>query len=140
VIRDGEADAPDVSRRSEAAARLRHDLGKAVRFSAPERPEVSVEEMRVRLGRDVLETRSSPDGRRTAVEVFDRWRAEEGAAFPDSGPLREGLDRIGAAVEVLRRLGPRLAVLGPEELRRLDAATIAIAKECRALAREAAKT
>lgn len=131
--------AVEAGRLREAAARLRHDLGKAVRFSAPEAQETSAEPLRARLRADVLETRSGPGGKQTAAEVFDAWRSEERSFFPDAGPLGESLGRIAAAVEILRRLGPRLASLSQEELGTLDEATREIAVECRRLEREAAR-
>ena len=130
----------ETGRLREAAARLRHDLGKAVRFSAPETRESSADEMRARLQADVLQTRSGPAGKQPAAEIFELWWTEEASGFPVAGALRAGLDRIAAAVEVLRRLGPRLASLSPAELQALDEATLEIARGCRQLEREAAGT
>ena len=46
-----------------AAFRLKHDLGKAVRWNAPAVREADTETLRRRLGRDLLETRVGTDGR-----------------------------------------------------------------------------
>jgi hypothetical protein len=128
----------DAGRLREAAGRLRHDLGKYVRFSAAAAREVGTEALRERLRADLLATRSGPSGTMTAVEVFDSWQAEEGRGFPADGPLGEGLRRIAGAVEMVRELAPRLAGLRREELERLDEATLVIARETRLLEREAA--
>lgn len=128
----------DAGRLRESAGRLRHDLGKYVRFSAATERETSTEALRERLRADLLATRSGPSGTVTAVEVFDAWRAEEGSAFPADGALGQGLRRIALAVEILRELTPRLTELSRLDLERLDEATLVIAREARLLERETA--
>ncbi len=125
------------SRRNEEAAfaaeRLRHDLGKAVRFSAPEALEPDTEELRARLARDVAAPRSGPEGPRSAAAIFDDWSAGSARLFADS-PAAGSLRRIARAIEEVRGLSGRLAELPRPELERLDALTRAIAEECRVLA------
>jgi hypothetical protein len=125
--------------RLEAARRLRHDLGKYVRFSAPAAQEAGDEDLRERLRADLNATRSGPGGTVSAVELFDDWRQKEGLLFSAPGPLHEHLDRIAAAVETLRRLMPALPSLSRARLEELDRATLAIAEETRALERAAAR-
>jgi hypothetical protein len=117
-----------------AAFRLKHDLGKAVRWNAPGRRERRVESLRRRLARDLLETRTGPDGRiRSAVEVFDTWMAGDGALFHADPECSSRIARMAAAVEKIRRLVPRLAELGRDDLVALDQASLVLAEETRAL-------
>jgi len=120
---------------SEAAERLRHDLAKAIRFSAPEVPETETEALRERLHADVATTRRDDSGSQSAAEVFDAWRLEEGRHF--AGALGRRVDDIASAIEEVRGLTVRLPSLSRPELERLDALTRRVASECRALASEA---
>jgi hypothetical protein len=122
----------------DAAARLRHDLGRSIRFSAPGGVEPDTEALRERLARDVLATRAGPGGPVAAAEVFDSWRDEEGKAFPPTGPLAEAVEGLAEAVRPLRRLPPGLEGLTRAELERLDARTRDIAAQCRRLSELAA--
>ena len=112
-----------------AADRLRHDLGRYIRFSAPATPEADTEVLRERLARDVLATRSGPDGVQPAVAIFDEWLAEEGKLFEPSAPLRD----LRGAIEQVRDLSRRLPELGRSDLVRLDELTTVIAEACRKL-------
>lgn len=125
-------------RLARAAFRLKHDLGKPVRWSAPDRREAGPEELRARLQRDLLATRSGPAGRESAIEIFDAWMAEDGALFlsPAGGPSR--LARIASAIDVLRERLPLLAELDYGELVRLDETAVVLQDEIRALWRETA--
>jgi len=128
-----------------AAARLRHDLGKAVRFSATPAGEATSDALRRRLAADLLTTRSGPDETLDAVAVFDRWWRSEGALFgPGSGSpsvtaataaatAKACLARIREAVEIMRELLPRLDTLTDDELRELDSAARVVDAETRAL-------
>jgi uncharacterized protein YicC (UPF0701 family) len=119
----------------EAAERLKHDLAKAVRFSAPEILESDTEALRERLRADVAATRRGPTGVQSAAEVFDAWRREEGRHF--GGALARRVDEIARAVEEVRGLAGRLPDLPRPELERLDTLTRHLAADCRALAAEA---
>ena len=115
-----------------AAFRLKHDLGKAVRWNAPSVREADPEKLRRRLGRDLLETRVGPDGKpRSAVAVYEAWRAREGALFTESR-----LSAMSEAIDAIRRRLPRLADLGWDELVALDDASLRIQEEARALWRD----
>ncbi|HEY2798353.1 MAG TPA: hypothetical protein VGK26_10740 [Thermoanaerobaculia bacterium] len=120
---------------SEAAERLRHDLAKAIRFSAPEVPETETEALRARLHADVATTRRDASSSQSAAEVFDAWRREEGRHF--RGALASRVDDIAGAIEEIRGLTDRLSSLARPELERLDALTRRVASECRTLAGEA---
>ena len=122
----------------EAARRLRHDLGKYVRFSAPAVREAGDEELRERLRADLAATRSGLDGTVSAIDLFDDWRLKDGPLFSAPGPLQEHLGRIAAAVETLRGLMPALESLSRAGLEELDRASLAIADETRSLERAAA--
>jgi hypothetical protein len=134
---DNRGVAADPEQLVSAAFRLKHDLGKAVRWNAPARRERSVESLRRRLARDLVETRTGPDGRtRSAVEVFDAWMAGDGALFHADPDSSDRIARMAASVEEIRRLVPRLAELGRDDLVALDEASLDLAEETRALWRE----
>lgn len=116
-----------------AAFRLKHDLGKAVRWNAPSSREKDAESLRKRLRRDLLETRVGPDGRaRSVVEVYEAWLAQEGTLFEATR-----LAAMSEAVDAIRSRLPRLAELGWSDLVALDDASLRIQEEARALWRDA---
>jgi len=123
---------PPANRR-DAAARLRHDLGKAVRFSAATARETTSESLRRRLAADLLATRSGPAETLDAVAVFDRWWRSDGSLFIPDSRAAECLARIREAVEIMRPLLPRLDTLAERELRELDDAARVVDSETRAL-------
>jgi hypothetical protein len=113
-----------------AAARLRHDLGRYIRLSAPRVLESDTEELRARLAFDVRATRSGESGPIAAPEVFDAWLREAARVFPRSGELADRLAGVASAVEEIRALEPRLDSLPRGELERLDRLTREIAEGC----------
>jgi hypothetical protein len=122
------------SKTAEAAARLRHDLGKYIRFSAPETRETDTDALRQRLRADVVTTRRTAAGARSAAQVFEQWRSEEAELFPAGGALAEMVERLGRTIEEIRWLCAEIGSLDRPGLERLDALTLTVAKECRALA------
>jgi hypothetical protein len=116
-----------------AAARLRHDLGKYIRLSAPASIEADTEALRARLAADVLATRTGPGGAVPAAEVFRAWLREGGSELSDRPPYADPIRRIRRSLETLESLSRKLATLSRTELERLDGLTRAIAEECRAL-------
>ena len=116
------------------AARLRHDLGKYIRLSAPASIEADTEVLRARLAADVLATRKSPGGAVPATEVFWTWMREGGSELSERPPYAEPIRRIRRSLETLERLSRKLPTLSRAELERVDGLTRAIAEECRALA------
>jgi hypothetical protein len=131
--RDNGLVTPDPADLRAAAFRLKHDLGKAVRWNAPSVREADPEEFRRRLVRDLLETRVGPDGRpRSAVEVYEAWLAREGTLFTPSR-----LSAMAEAIDAIRRRLPRLAELGWNDLVALDDASLRLQEEARALWRDA---
>ena len=131
--RDNGSVTPDPADLRAAAFRLKHDLGKAVRWNAPSRREKDAESLRRRLHRDLLETRVGPDGRaRSAIEVYETWLEREGALFTVAR-----LSAMSEAIDAIRRRLPRLAQLGWNELVVLDDASLRIQEETRALWRDA---
>jgi hypothetical protein len=133
----GRPEGPDPAR--EAAAALQHDLGKAVRLSAPGEPETDPEALRARLFADLLRTRAGAEGAATAPEVFDAWRRRHAAALAGHSDLEARVSAIAREVEALREPLARLTRLSEPELRALDDATRRIAAECRALRKDAAR-
>jgi hypothetical protein len=93
-------------RRKTAAFRLKHDVGKALRWSAPEEREKDMEELRGRLRRDLLSRASGGGAGRDVLEIFLEWKREEGPLFAGGDPELEALERAMAEVA---RLAPRLA-------------------------------
>ena len=130
----GPATATDAFR---AADRLRHDLGKAIRLSAPDTLEANTEDLRSRLRADVRGTRRGPAGSEGAVEVFARWRREASGLFPKDGGLAPRLAVIERLVFEIGALDAELESLDRTGLERLDGLTADVARECRALADEA---
>jgi hypothetical protein len=118
----------------EAAERLRHDLGKVIRRSAPEPLEEDTEVLRDRLRADVLSTRRDASGLHSAAEVFEQWRDEEAKRFPTEGVLAEWLSRLGLTIGEIRILASKIDTLDRSGLERLDLLTRAVAQACRALA------
>ena len=121
-------------RRKSAAFRLKHDVGKALRWSAPDVREPDVEALRKRLASDLL---PSSDGaaKRDVLQSFLEWKREEGSLF--AGDDRD-LEAIERAVAVLRRLAPGLPSLEENSLRALDDATLEATRACTAFYRRIA--
>jgi hypothetical protein len=128
----------DASAAIQAAEALRHDLGRAIRFSAPEAPEASTDALRERLRADVVRTRHDPSGERSAARVFDDWRRRDGADIP-AGDASETLTHLEGLVEEVRGLASRLDALDRAGLLRLDALTREVSDACRRLAAETAR-
>jgi len=123
--------------RAEAAARLRHDLARYIRLSAPAQGEPRVEALRDRLRSDVLSTRSGPLGTLSAAEVFENWMREFGKLFSAPSRFAGRLARVADAVGEVRSLSARIGSLGRPELERLDELTREVAAQCRLLETEA---
>jgi len=85
-------------RRKTAAFRLKHDVGKAVRWSAPEERETNAEELRDRLRRDLLSRTTGGGASRDVLESFLEWKREEGPLFHGADPDLEALERAMAQV------------------------------------------
>jgi hypothetical protein len=124
---------PVRERRMEAAVRLCHDLGKAVRWLAPATPESSERALRQRLEDDLLRTRRGEEGTIGAIEIFDAWRKAQGVLFEGEALWRSHLDAIARAIDVMRERLPRLAILDAAGLSALDEASRVVSQETRAL-------
>jgi len=111
-------------RRKSAAFRLKHDVGKALRWSAPDVRETDVEALRKRLASDLL---PSGDGaaKRDVLQSFFEWRREEGPVFPEADP---DLSALSTAVASIGRLLPALFTLEEKQLLDLDEATLEVAR------------
>lgn len=95
-------------RRKTAAFRLKHDVGKALRRSAPEERETDAVALRDRLRGDLLPHASGGAASRDVLKIFFEWKREEGAMFSNGDPDLEAVER---AMETVRRLAPRLLSL-----------------------------
>ncbi len=93
-------------RRKSAAFRLKHDVGKALRWSAPEDREKDAEALRARLAADLLPRASGGGANRDVLETFFEWKREEGPLFASGDPDLEAVER---AMTTVGRLVPRLA-------------------------------
>lgn len=119
---------PDRQRLVSAAFRLKHDVGKAVRWSAPTVRESEPEALRRRIGADLL--------RAQAIRVFDAWMSEDGPLFRSAPEWMERITRMSAAIERIRARLPHLSALDREGLEELDEAAVLLAEESRALWRD----
>jgi hypothetical protein len=93
-------------RRKSAAFRLKHDVGKALRWSAPEKREKDPDELRARLTRDLLSRARGGAANRDVLESFFEWKREEGPLFASGDPDLAALER---SMTEVGRLAPRLA-------------------------------
>src|SRR5512135_1293958 len=94
-------------RRKTAAFRLKHDVGKALRWSAPETRETDAAALRARLAADLLAPvrASGAPAKRDVLQIFLEWKREEGSMFSSDDP---DLRAIEDAMGVVARLAPRL--------------------------------
>lgn len=119
---------PDPQRLASATFRLKHDVGKAVRWSAPAVREHDPEALRRRLEIDLVRTR--------AIGVFDAWLSEDGPLFLSEPGWVLRITRMSKAIERIRARLPHLSTLDREGLNVLDQATVVLAEESRTLWRE----
>lgn len=133
-------------RRRSAAFRLKHDLGKYIRFNAPgggttkeERAKETAERgreerregagaLRERLRLDLLSTRRNGSLSRTAVEIWEEWKNEEGNVFERELKRDSDLAAIEHAMKLIRSLLPDLPILEEARLRELDKASAIVAR------------
>ena len=119
-----------------AAFRLKHDLGKAVRWNAPASRESDPEALRRRLEWDLAGTRTGAGGDASAVAVFDAWQKGDGSIFRGLARYAQRLDRVRESVDVVRTLLPRLSELERDDLVALDDASVRIQEETQNLWRD----
>lgn len=124
----------DLRLQAELAQRLKHDLGKYIRFRTGwVGPDASVDERRAALVADVHETRKGPDGSMDAQTVWREALEAWGDPWPEAS--RQRLEHIRDAMGELEALG---------DLREADEAVVMeaervvaiVAEEVRDLARE----
>jgi hypothetical protein len=103
-------------RRKSAAFRLKHDVGKALRWSAPDVRETDSEALRIRLASDLL---PSGDGaaRRNVLQNFFEWKKEESELFDLHDP---DLAALAAVVSAVARALPGLLSFEESQLIALD--------------------
>ncbi len=93
-------------RRKTAAFRLKHDVGKAVRWSAPEERETNPIELRARLTRDLFSRANGGGASGDVLRIFLEWKREERPLFASGDPDLEAVER---AMTDVGRLAPCLA-------------------------------
>ena len=127
-------------RRKTAAFRLKHDVGKALRWSAPEQRETDPAALRARLAADLLSPASGGGARRDVLEIFFEWKKEEGHMFdagdPDLDTIGRAVDRIAAARPLLLSLEE--SPLPLSSLVVLDDACLEASRACTAFYRRVA--
>ena len=123
-------------RLASAAFRLKHDVGKAVRWSAPAVREDDPEALRRRLEADLQRARVGSEGARSALQVFDSWMSEDGPLFLSDPGWTLRIARMSEAIERIRARLPHLSTLDPQGLDVLDGATLVLAEESGALWRD----
>ncbi len=127
-------------RRKTAAFRLKHDVGKALRWSAPEEREKDAASLRRRLAADLLSPTSGGAASRDVLESFFEWKREEGHMFdaddPDLAAIGRAVDRIAAARPLLLSLEESSLPLS--SLVFLDEACLEASRACTAFYRRVA--
>jgi hypothetical protein len=125
-------------RRKTAAFRLKHDVGKALRWSAPEEREKDAAALRKRLAADLLPPASGGAAQRDVVKIFFEWKREEGSMFDSSDADLQALEDAMATVA---RLAPDLHSLKEisfSSLQSLDSACLEASRSCTAFYRRVA--
>jgi hypothetical protein len=140
-------------RRKSAAFRLKHDVGKALRWSAPEERETNPDELRARLARDLFSRARGGGAREDVLQIFSEWKREEGPLFPADDPDLRALDRAMSDLERLASdLFPfegsssslssssesRISPLSESSLLSLDEACLEASRACTAFYRRVA--
>lgn len=122
-------------RRKTAAFRLKHDIGKALRWSAPEgERERDPEELKGRLRRDLLSRANGGAAGRNVLESFLEWKREEGPLFAGGDADLEALERAMAKVAGLANI----SALSESDLHALDDACLEASRGCTAFYRRIA--
>jgi hypothetical protein len=103
-------------RRKSAAFRLKHDVGKALRWSAPDVRERDAEALRRRLASDLLPSGEGA-ARRDVLKNFFEWKKEEGGLFDERDP---DLAALATAISKIEQALPALFSFEESELLALD--------------------
>jgi len=122
-------------RRKSAAFRLKHDVGKALRWSAPEEREEDAGALRARLVADLLPRTRGGGAGRDVLESFFEWKREEGPMYSSDDP---DLQALSAAMAIIERLVSRLPSLEESSLLSLDEACLEASRACTAFYRRVA--
>ena len=122
-------------RRKSAAFRLKHDVGKALRWSAPEEREEDRGALRARLVADLLPRTRGGGAGRDVLESFFEWKREEGPMYSSDDP---DLQALSAAMAIIERLVSRLPSLEESSLLSLDEACLEASRACTAFYRRVA--
>ena len=125
-------------RRKTAAFRLKHDVGKALRWSAPEERETNPAALRARLAADLLPRATDAGAKRDVLKSFFEWKREERSMF-DSGDA--DLQALEDAMATVARLAPDLHSLKEmsfSSLHSLDSACLEASRACTAFYRRVA--
>lgn len=129
-------------RRKTAAFRLKHDVGKALRWSAPEEREKDAVALHARLTADLIPRAKGGGADRDVLESFFEWKREEGQMFdagdPDLATVGRAVDRIAAARPLLLSFEESSSSLVFSSLLALDDACLEAARACTSFYRRVA--
>ncbi len=132
-----EMPALDLAALLEHTRRLKHDLGKYVRFQGRWlAPDAGLDARREALAADLLHTRRGPDGSVDALEVWDDFREGlEGVDHPALMRVREGMAALEPVVAALRAAEAVNAAVEPSVIEAGERAAEDVADGVRQLAR-----
>jgi hypothetical protein len=125
-------------RRKTAAFRLKHDVGKALRWSAPEEREKDAAALRERLASDLLPRASGGGSDRDVLRNFFEWKREEGTMFASGDPDLAVVERAMAAIAAARPALLLLEGISFSSLLSLDAECHHASRACTAFYRRVA--
>jgi hypothetical protein len=125
-------------RRKTAAFRLKHDVGKAVRWSAPEERETDAQALRARLAADLLPRASGGVAGGDVLKNFFEWKREEGAMFGSGDSDLAVVERAMAAIASARPALLSLEEMSFSSLLSLDSECQDASRACTAFYRRVA--
>jgi hypothetical protein len=125
-------------RRKTAAYRLKHDVGKALRWSAPEEREKDAAALRTRLAADLLPQPGGVGTRRDVVKSFFEWKRDEGPLFATDDPDLQAVERAMATIASARPELLSLEGISFSSLCSLDSACEEASRACTSFYRRVA--
>jgi hypothetical protein len=117
---------------------LKHDVGKAVRWSAPEERETDAGALRARLAADLLPRASGGRADRDVQKRFFEWKREEGAMFASDDPDLAVVERAMTAIASARPALLSLEEISFSSLLSVDSACQEASRACTAFYRRIA--
>ncbi|MEO8054284.1 MAG: hypothetical protein ABI768_03980 [Acidobacteriota bacterium] len=125
-------------RRKTAAFRLKHDVGKVLRWSAPDKREADATALRARLAADLLPETSGGGAKKDVLKSFFEWKREDGPMFDSSDPDLQTVEKAMAEVRLLLPSLLPLEEISLSSLQSLDDACAEASRACTAFYRRVA--